>query len=109
MKRLAAVLTTAIAAAAVLASPAPAATLSYATAKGGADYFARQSAAYYGSNSWAGSCPRRETPWRYSCRIDVWVPSVRGAWHGSRYFDVVSPFIGTRVRAERWTPWVWRH
>jgi hypothetical protein len=102
MRRLAALLPAALAAAALTPGSAPAATLSYATAKGTADYFTQQSATYYSARAAADGCART-TLWRFGCRMALWV----GTWYGTRSFDVVSPVLGTHLRTERWTAWVW--
>jgi hypothetical protein len=51
---------------------------------------------------WQDNCDR-QTPWRYSCSLEVWTAD--NATDCTGYFDVVSPYWGYRLRTENWSGW----
>ena len=84
--------------------PASAHTISEAQAYGVADPIGE--GAYAGTSwadNWGDEC-NRQTPWRFSCFIEVWSEAEGGGdcW---RYFDITSPILGSRLRVQNRTPW----
>lgn len=88
-----------------LALPATASahTISAAQAYGQANSYARNAAVWsHVAGNWDATCYRM-TPWRYSCTIDIWAAG--GTPTCNRWLDVVSPFVGYRLRVENLTRW----
>jgi hypothetical protein len=103
MKRVGALLTPLVAAA-VFATPASAKLLSESSAYGAADAQAQSVANASDWTTWWDDACRRDSPWRYTCTL--WEGADSGdyaGWECRRNVDVVSPFVGTRLRLERWT------
>jgi hypothetical protein len=55
------------------------------------------------AEAWGDEC-ERQTPWTYSCYIELWTntKSSPDCW---REFDVASSALTGRLRTEEWTAW----
>lgn len=91
-------------AAGIFAAPASAKLLSESQAYAVADAQAQAIADRASWTEWYDDSCRRDSPWRYTCTL--WIGADGGdyaGWQCWRNVDVVSPFVGTRLRLERWT------
>lgn len=89
----------------VYTAPASAHTISEAQAYGVAD---REGERAYDATAWAdtwGDECNRQTPWRFSCLIEIWSETQGGRPDCWRTFDVTSPIFGHRLRIENVAAW----